>query len=188
MEKWNNKIFENLDKYYIENYEYQYPQILIDKQCFRKGATEEDIIELEKKLQTKLPLSYRNFLLSSNGFVILDEYCELFGIAQINWFIVQNRDWAESWDDNDDVSDEKYFQYGEHQDCIWIRGKYMKTALQISSSEDGYVYLLNPLIIDDRKEWEAWDFGNKLPGAYRYRSFWDMMQKIYQRNFGGQTT
>ena len=59
----------------------------------------------------------------------------------------------------------------------------MKTALQISFTEDGYVYLLNPKIIDSRNEWEAWDFGTKLPGAYRYRSFWEMMQEVYQRCF-----
>ncbi len=59
----------------------------------------------------------------------------------------------------------------------------MNTAWQISSTEDGYVYLLNPLIIDHRNEWEAWDFGSKYPGAYRYRSFWDMMQAIYKRSF-----
>ncbi len=187
LEKWNERIFENLDEARRENYEYRYPQALIDQQCLKEGATEEEIIELEKKLQTKLPVSYRNFLLASNGFVILDEYCELFGTDKINWFIAdaENVDWAEAWDDLYEVSDEKYFQYGVHQDCVWIRGKYMETALQISSTEDGYVYLLNPLIVDDRKEWEAWDFGSKLPGAYRYRSFWDMMQKIYERDVNG---
>ncbi|MBW4475266.1 MAG: hypothetical protein KME45_33550 [Stenomitos rutilans HA7619-LM2] len=60
----------------------------------------------------------------------------------------------------------------------------MKTALQLSSTEDGYVFLLNPQVLDSRNEWEAWDFGNKLPGANRYRSFWDMMQNVYKRSFG----
>ena len=59
----------------------------------------------------------------------------------------------------------------------------MKTALQISWEEDSYVYLLNPKIIDSRNECVAWDFGSKLPGAYRYCSFWDMMQQVYQRCF-----
>lgn len=115
--------------------------------------------------------------------MILNEYCELYGIDQTKWFIDENKEWAEIWDDCNEIDDEKYFQYGEHQDCIWIRGQYMKTALQISSTEDGYVFLLNPQIRDTRNEWEAWDFGNKLPGAYRYRSFWDMMQKVYKRSF-----
>lgn len=184
LEKWNEKIFNNIDDEYLENYKLRYPEALEYRQCLRNGATEAQIIQLEDKLQTKLPVSYKNFLLANNGFLIFNEDCELYGTEQIAWFIDENRDWAECWDDNDDVSDEKYFQYGEHQDCIWVRGRYIKTALQISSTEDGYVYLLNPQIIDNRNEWEAWDFGSKLPGANRYRSFWDMMQQVYKRSFG----
>jgi SMI1 / KNR4 family (SUKH-1) len=184
LEKWSEAIFDNLDEEHMENYEFQYSDVLESKSCLRIGATEEEVSELEKRLGAKLPIGYRNFLLASNGFTVLNEYCDLYGIDQINWFIEENRDWAECWDDGDDVEDEKYFQYGEHQDCCWIRGRYMKTALQISSAEDGDVYLLNPQIIDSRSEWEAWDFGNKNPGAYRYRSFWDMMQKVYKRSFG----
>jgi hypothetical protein len=44
--------------------------------------------------------------------------------------------------------------------------------------------LLNPKVIDENGEWEAWEFGNKIPGAYRYRSFWEMMQATYHRSFG----
>ncbi|MGB8700576.1 MAG: SMI1/KNR4 family protein, partial [Thermosynechococcaceae cyanobacterium] len=183
LERWSEAILDNLDEEHIDNYEFQYSDILENKSCFRMGATEEEVSKLEKRLGAKLPTSYRNFLLASDGFTVLNEYCDLYGIDQINWFIEENRDWAECWDDGNDVEDEKYFQYGEHQDCCWLRGRYMKTALQISSAEDGYVYLLNPQVIDSRSEWEAWDFGNKYPGAYRYRSFWDMMQKVYERSF-----
>ena len=59
----------------------------------------------------------------------------------------------------------------------------MKTALQISSTLDGWVYLLNPQVIDTRNEWEAWDFGTKISGANRYRSLWEMMQSVYQNYF-----
>lgn len=185
LEKWNKAIFNNLDEEHTGNYEFQYPNILDRKCCLRMGATEEEVSELEERLGKKLPLSYRNFLFASNGFMILNEYCELYGTDQIKWFVEENRDWAEAWDNGNDVEDERYFQYGDHQDCCWIRGRYMKTALQISSSEDGYVYLLNPQVIDSRKEWEAWNFGSKFPGAYRYRSFWDMMQKAYTGSIMG---
>jgi hypothetical protein len=182
LEKWNEAIFNNLEEEHTDNYEFQYSGVLESKCCLRMSATEKEVSELEERLGEKLPLSYRNFLLASNGFTILNEYCELYGTDQINWFIEENRDWAECWDYGADVEDEQYFQYGDHQDCCSIRGRYMKTALQISSTEDGYVFLLNPQIRDTRNEWEAWDFGSKLPGAYRYRSFWDMMQKVYKRS------
>lgn len=152
-------------------------------QCLRTGATEAQIVKLEQKLHTRFPLAYRNFLLASNGFIIADRRCEIYGTDKINWFINENQDWVDAWNnDNDEICDEQYFQYGGHQDCCWIRREYLKTALQISSTEDGDVYLLNPLIIDRRNEWEAWDFGNKNPGAYRYRSFWEMMQAVYKKS------
>lgn len=183
LNKWNEAIFANLDEEHVDNYAIQYSDVLTSRYCLRGGATEERISELELRLGTKLPLSYRNFLLASDGFMLLNEYCGLYGTEQIRWFIDENRDWAEGWDVID-TDDEKYFQYGEHQDCVWIRGQYLMTALQISSTDDCYVYLLNPQIKDQRNEWEAWEFGSKLPGAYRYRSFWDMMQKVYKRILG----
>jgi SMI1 / KNR4 family (SUKH-1) len=183
LEKWNERIFDFVDKEDeedIEWYEDFYPEVMEYRQCLRTGATETQIIKLEQKIQTKFPIGYRNFLLASNGFIILNRHCEIYGTDKIDWFVNENQDWADAWNDSDDdLSDEQYFQYGDHQDCCQIRREYMKTALQISSTEDGDIYLLNPLIIDHRNEWEAWDFGNKNPGAFRYRSFWDMMQKLY---------
>jgi hypothetical protein len=187
LEQWNHRIFELIDKEDEEEIEYYkdfYPEVMAHRQCLRTGVTEAQIIKLEQKLQTKFTVGYRNFLLATNGFVILNRRCEIYGTDKIDWFINENPDWVEAWnDDNDEISDEQYFQYGEHQDCCWIRTRYMKTALQISSTEDGDVCLLNPLIIDRRNEWEAWDFGNKNPGAYRYRSFWEMMQAVYNKSF-----
>ena len=183
LDRWNDRIVELIDKENeeeIEWYEDFYPEVMEYRQCLRTGATEAQIVKLEQKLQIKFTVGYRNFLLATNGFVILNHRCEIYGTDKIDWFINENRDWVDDWNDNnDEISDEQYFQYGEHQDCCWIRRKYIKTALQISSTEDGDVYLLNPLIIDRRNEWEAWDFGNKTAGAYRYRSFWEMMQAVY---------
>lgn len=72
----------------------------------------------------------------------------------------------------------EYFVYGEEQDCVYLRREYLQTALEINSdSGDGDIYLLNPQIITADGEWEAWHFGNKLPGAIRYRSFYEMMQQ-----------
>jgi hypothetical protein len=82
LEKWNEAIFNNLDEEHIDNYSSQYLDVLESQSCFRKGATEEEISELENRLKAKLPLGYRNFLLASNGFTILNEYCELYGIDQ----------------------------------------------------------------------------------------------------------
>ncbi|TYQ31014.1 SMI1/KNR4 family protein [Pseudanabaena sp. UWO310] len=204
LENWNTEIFENLNAKFIEQYSYEFSEVLENECCLWEGATEDDISKLEERLRTKLPLGYKNFLLASNGFTILNRYCELYGTDQIKWFIEENKEWVEIWNgdedridedwaeiwgidsdeddiDEDDISDEEYIQYGD--DPLLTRSQYMKTALQISSTRDGDVFLLNPIIKDARNEWEAWDFGNKNPGAFRYHSFWDMMQELYKQKF-----
>ncbi len=42
------------------------------------------------------------------------------------------------------------------------------------------IYLLNPQVVTEEGEWEAWFFANWLPGAARYRSFQEMMEAEYQ--------
>lgn len=66
--------------------------------------------------------------------------------------------------------------YGEEQDCVTLRTKYLKTALAISEGIDAAIYLFNPQIVTEAGEWEAWFFSNELPGAIRYQSFPEMMQ------------
>ena len=85
----------------------------------------------------------------------------------------------------DDATDDEYFVYGPEQNPIHIRGKYMKSCLKISSDQDGHVFLLNPEIVTDDDEWEAWAFDAKLPGAYRYKTFEDLMRNEYETALEG---
>ncbi len=146
------------------------------------GASEAELTALETRLGVTLPPSYRAFLKCSNGLHLPSDYITFFGTQDIEWFKTHHQDWIDIWNDGDDeISDDDYFQYGAHQDSVNLRTHYMQTALQISTTEDGWVFLLNPQIVDEQGEWEAWDFGTKLPGADRYRSFWDMMQVVCER-------
>jgi len=63
-----------------------------------------------------------------------------------------------------------------------LRASYLLTSLEISDRGDDSIYLLNPKIVTEDGEWEAWLFANWIPGAIRYRSFWDLMQAEY-KNF-----
>ncbi|MBE9114806.1 SMI1/KNR4 family protein [Lusitaniella coriacea LEGE 07157] len=186
MEAWNRNIFSKTSEEERESFADWFPDATTQKDCSQPPATEEEIQELEQRLGQTLPPSYRNFLLYSNGWTVANMYQKLFGTQEVDWFNTLNQEWVEAWTgiEEDEISDEKYFQYGEHQDCVYMRSRYLETALQISTDEDGYVYLLNPMVVDERGEWEAWDFGNKHPGAYRYRSFWEMMQATYNSAFG----
>jgi hypothetical protein len=106
-----------------------------------------------------------------------------YSTEEIDWFATNKQDWIDAWHSSHQglpsVPDEKYFIYGDEQDCIYLRTEYMQTALAISSDCDGYIYLLNPQVVNENGEWEAWDFGHKLPGANRYRSFLEMMQFVF---------
>jgi hypothetical protein len=154
------------------------------------GATEEQIKEAEERLGTVFPPSYRAFLKVSNGWRQPDAFWpsnagSLWSTEQVEWFSVRNQDWIDSYLNPFQegilrtVPDDEYFVYGAAQDCaLSLRVEYLQTILEISDTGDG-VYLLNPKVVGDGGEWEAWFFANWNPGADRYRSFWEMMQAHY---------
>jgi cell wall assembly regulator SMI1 len=178
LKKWNDKIFlappEESD---LESYAEWYPDEFTKKYCTKPPASEVDIKSLEERLGKQLPPSYRNFLLASNGWTFMEGYT-LLNIQEVDW-LNNLTPWLADWVGYE-MSDEEYFYYGDLKYHSGIRPDYMKTVLQISNCEDGYVYLLNPLIVDERGEWECFDFGTKVSGGRRYQSFWDMIHRFYR--------
>lgn len=152
------------------------------------GATEEQISNAETRLSVKFPTSYREFLKVSNGWRNADwTELKLWSTEEVDWFATKNQNWINDWfpdytETRPTVVDNLYFVYGEEQDCINLRTEYLQNALEISSnSGDGDIFLLIPDVIFDDGEWEAWHFGSKLPGANRYRSFYELMQKVVEQ-------
>lgn len=143
-----------------------------------RAAGEDDVAALEARLGSNLPPSYREFLLTSDGLVVPTFGVSLLPAAQVDWF--RNLDEVgtiEIWNESDDeATDAQDAIYGADQDCVHMRPRHLRTALQISTSADGDVLLLIPEVRFGA-EWEAWFFGNKNPGAYRYRSFRALMQQ-----------
>ena len=80
------------------------------------------------------------------------------------------------------MSDEEYGVYGEDQETGSLRLEYLETAFQISERERAgtAVILLNPQVVTEEGEWEAWYLAHWLPGAARYRSFWELMEAEYE--------
>jgi SMI1 / KNR4 family (SUKH-1) len=160
------------------------------------GATEQQIAEAEARLNITLPPSYKAFLKVTNGWRQTTPFINKVWSAQkIEWFSVKNQKWidafleksghlpAESSNSSSSppsISDEEYFVYGEKQDCSKLRCEYLQTALEISKRGEGAIYLLNPQVVTPDGEWEAWFFGDWLPGADRYHSFQEMMQAEYE--------
>ncbi|MBW4510359.1 MAG: SMI1/KNR4 family protein [Scytonematopsis contorta HA4267-MV1] len=155
------------------------PEIFQSRYFSYPCATEEQIVSAEARLGVTFPYSYREFLKVTNGFRCPNGLI-LLSTEEVDWFCVNHQMWIDIWteniEDTPSVSDELYFNYWQEQSCCDLRKEYMQTAIQISNTFDGFIYLLNPQVVTNDGEWEAWDFGNKYPGAKRYKSFWEMMR------------
>lgn len=140
------------------------------------GAGEERIAALESRLGLRLPKSYREFLAASDG--LFGGFVMLLPVDQVDWLRELEPDMIKGWvDEVNEATDEQYARYGPDQDCIFMRPRHLRTALQISTSIDGDVLLLIPEVrFGD--EWEAWFLGAKNPGAYRYRSFAELFDEV----------
>lgn len=150
-------------------------------------ATVSEIEQLQTRLNIKLPPSYRNFLTVSNGWRNLDTLSgRLFSTQEIDWLATRNQELIDAWmtgvvigGGEIPISDEAYFVYGDAQDTCLLRDEYLQTALVIGGNPQEELILLNPQVIFDNGEWEAWLFAHWFPGAQRYKSFRELMLDMY---------
>jgi len=143
-----------------------------------RGATEAQIAAVERRLNVKFPASYRSFLQVSNGFRLPGNLVpRVFSVDEVVKYD------GNDWNDDNPVPDSEYFVYGTAQTSVTIRYQYLKTALVISDTEENGTaqFLLNPQVVFEDGEWETWMMAHWLPGANRYRSFWDLMQAAYEQ-------
>jgi len=147
------------------------------------GASEEEIAQAEARLGIRFPPSYRAFLLKTNGWRHTGAFIhELYPVEKVRWFREHNRGWITAYNIGfgSRLPDDEYFVYGRHQDPARFRPEYLKSALEISATGDSCIYLLNPQVVFEDGEWEAWFFANWLPGAARHRSFAELMEEERQ--------
>jgi HEAT repeat protein len=152
------------------------------------GASDEAILAAEARLGTTLPPSYHEFIRVTNGWRMTTGFAGgLRPVEEVGWLAHEAQELIDAWltgeqwsgDDLPPISDEEYLFYGEGA-AQPFRSEYLTTALAISNDRDG-IYLLNPQTVTADGEWEAWFFAHWVPGADRYRSFWDMMQAEHER-------
>jgi hypothetical protein len=148
------------------------------------GATEEQIRDAETRLGSLFPASYRTFLAVSNGWSIVTHFTgQVWSTDEVGWLSARHGELIDSYTmfGEQDLPDDDYFIYGDTQDPSRIRTRYLHSALEISDPFylDGDFYLLNPRVVTDAGEWEAWVLNAE--SCTRYRSFWELMQAEYQR-------
>jgi hypothetical protein len=54
-------------------------------------------------------------------------------------------------------------------------------TLVVRDDEDGARVLLNPAVVDEEGDWEAWFFAHWVPGAEPYSSFRELLEETYSR-------
>ncbi|MDI5963404.1 SMI1/KNR4 family protein [Streptantibioticus silvisoli] len=107
-------------------------------------AGEAAVLAAERRLGIRLPPSYRNFLLVSDGWgVIADSLAELLAVGRIGWFRDLEPELLASWS----MPDMDHF--AEHSEML-------ERALLISGPADGDYWLLSPDDIAGNDEWTAY--------------------------------
>lgn len=198
LQQWSRAILESMGEEQLS----QLPHEVIESGWLGyPGATENQLVQVESQLRMTLPPSYREFLKVSNGWRQTTPFIpKLWSTEGIAPFASRHWEWIETFTakhesarlsfnpahdldavwTSSSVSDAEYLIYGEEQDCSRLRLEYLKTAIEISDVDQSAIYLLNPQVVNEKGEWEAWFFANWLPGADRYRSFQEMMEAEYQ--------
>ncbi|BAZ08347.1 hypothetical protein NIES4071_01520 [Calothrix sp. NIES-4071] len=177
LQEWSLKRLEILEDYEKE----ELPASMLESGYLGyPGATEQEIATAEARLGLTFPYSYREFLKVSNGLLTSGQGLKFSSTEEIEWYAWDNEAFIdkciETWEP---VTDEEYFVYGAEQwDLVW-RPEYLQTAIEISSRDNGYIFLLNPQVSVLDNEWEAWfcSFSTAW-GISRYRSFQEMMENI----------
>jgi len=147
-------------------------------------ATEQEIQNKERLLGTLLPPSFKEFLLTSNGFKQVSIFQDnLFPIDKVDWAKnTEQQWWFDLLEQNDfEVPDEIYFVYGQEQAPAMYSDKYLKHSLKVSERYDGMCVFLNPMI-KDGEEWEVLVYATWYPGTKRYRSFKEYLLETHEIN------
>lgn len=100
-------------------------------------AAREAIAAAERRLGVRLPVSYRNFLLVSNGWRAIGDFTgDLLGAADIGWLTDLEPGWR-----------------GVVADC-----DYLDDCVLVSGSGDGYFWLLDSKRVGPDGEWTAYEW------------------------------
>lgn len=160
-------------------------QVIDRGTILRDPAPEDDIRRAEERLGSKLPPSVRDFYRASNGMAVFwfdAEPAQVWPVARlvpareadpefVSMNVLEKR-WCPDTD---------YFTYGPGQRSLALRSPYFETLIQLTGRVDAATLQLNPRVVTPAGEWEAWFWGDKLPGARRYPRFDDLMADLHRR-------
>jgi len=168
------------------------PQIVASGWLGRAGATDDQITTVEQRLKTSLPPSYRAFLQYTDGWHVttLGNNSPLWPVNEIDWLKSKSPVLVDECLDRQRNPQQYPFvplpNVADAENMVNLF--HLQAALQISGitryNEPPYyqsVYVLNPGVVQEDGEWEAWSVvvpfpGSRFVGAYRYPSFYAMIE------------
>ncbi|MFD2414749.1 SMI1/KNR4 family protein [Amycolatopsis pigmentata] len=132
-------------------------------------ASADAVVAAEERLGTRLPPTYRNFLLASNGFGYVDDV-DLFNVDEIGWLSERDPDLVEAWS----------FAVNDDERQMLERG----LLIARDDGGPGVCWVLHPGDAAEDGEWAAYEWftgDGSLPGDFRYDSFGALMLQATQR-------
>lgn len=178
LKRWNDLLLERLNRDELPYYSAQVVTAVEAGWLGTQGASEADIVALEKRLGRQFPPSFRQFLLTSNGFLQPGMIVpRLLAAHEVEMFIEVEKDQWQSWLDwRDSGRDE--FDTLDGTDYFLM---HLEALIVISEQEESGSgrFLLNPERVNETGEWEAYYYAHWMPGAVRYPSFWALMESEF---------
>jgi len=141
---------------YLELWQREWLSRVDDVEVVRaEPATDTQIAAAEQRVGLSFPPSYRAFLSVANGWGPASPFIDrLFHTDELDRFATLNPDWVDAYGGGDELA----------------------TLVQISEVGDSAVLLLNPTVVGDDGEWEAWFFATWGPDEDRFPSFAELMR------------
>jgi hypothetical protein len=144
-------------------------------------ALEGEIKAAESRIGLRLPPSYRRHLLMTID-LAGDHGLTLLPASEIAPFVQREPEWLAAWLDGYEMGaamhDSGDLLPDDPADPATMPTNQLAGTIVISTVHDQRVLLINPASVDEGGEWEAWDFANWYPGAYRYPSFANLVETI----------
>lgn len=135
----------------------------------KRNIIQSEIARIEKKIDLKLPKSYRNFLEAGgagfrfSSFESSQRFDQFLPLSKVGWLHEEFPDVYKSvmisGMESDYSSDEDYYHYEDATDpSFGSRDRYLRKILVIGMFAEQGMLLLNPHEMTADGEWEAWEF------------------------------
>jgi hypothetical protein len=141
-------------------------------------ATPDAVAAAEARLGVRLPPSYRDFLLTTDGWRHAGIFVsQMRGTSSLSWLRDVESFWAEHWDEfyaPEDDDDDDYSDEGPES-----RNPF-RPALLISLEADSGILFLNPEDVNEAGEWAAYShFSWRAEPPVRFDSFTALMEHLH---------